>query len=206
MKGNVNRRTLYLVLLSLLLLTFVIAFSFFLLIPKGKEYRTLRLENKKEEKLLLAAREHYDAVEEKKKKMEETHQKIIKGFKSNFNPEKFARLHAHEFHDLYLSEIASSDQNGSFKVYEVNATTKISSPQTFYHFLDKVNQADWIIGVDFPIHFEREGDLIKSSFTMKVHHTVEASEEMKESEAVEKKDHSDALNTHHDVKIPSHAH
>jgi hypothetical protein len=62
-----------------------------------------------------------------------------------------------------------AESNGSFKVYEVNATTKITSPQTFYQFLEKINKSDWIIGVDFPIHFERDGDKIKSSFTMKVH-------------------------------------
>jgi hypothetical protein len=177
MKTNINYRIFYLVLLSFALLVGVLIFSFFFLIPKGKEYRTLRLENKKEEKILVASREHYDSVHAKLLKLQESHKKTIKGFKSSFDPEKFARLYKKEFQDLYVSEIHSADQNGSFKVYEVNATAKISSPQTFYNFLDKVNQSDWIIGVDFPIHFEREGDLIKSSFTMKVHHFEEVREE-----------------------------
>jgi hypothetical protein len=177
MKTNINHRTLYLILLSFVLLVGVLIFSFLFLIPKGKEYRALRLENKKEEKMLVASREHYESVNEKLLKLNETHKKIIDGFKTPFNPEKFSRHYKKEFQDLYVSEINMTDQNGSFKVYEVNATTKISSPQTFYNFLEKVNHSDWIIGVDFPIHFEREGDLIKSSFTMKVHHYAEVKEE-----------------------------
>lgn len=182
MKGNINRRTLYLVLLSFVLLVAILVFSFFFLIPKGKEYRSLRLENKKEEQLLLSAREHRDSVQEKLLKLEKDHKKVINGFKHTFDPKQFARQYQHEFQDLYISELEVADQNGSFKVYEVNATAKISSPQTFYHFLEKVNKSDWVIGVDFPIHFERDGELIKSSFTMKVHHVIEAKEELENDE------------------------
>lgn len=177
MKNSINHRTIYLIVLSFILLSGILIFSFLFLIPKGKEYRTLRLENKKEEKMLLASREHYDTVHEKLAKLKEGQKKTINGFKTSFNPEKFARLYKKEFQDLFVTEMNMADQNGSFKVYEVNATAKISSPQTFYHFLEKVNHSDWIIGVDFPIHFEREGDLIKSSFTMKVHHFEEIKEE-----------------------------
>lgn len=184
MKAHMNPKTLYLVALSLVLLTILLTFSFFFLIPKGKEYRTLRLENKKEEKLLIDARKQYDKTQSEFQKLEETHVKTIKGFKNAFNPDKFARIHRKEFQELVISEIHLSDQNGSFKIYEVNATTKISSPESFYHFLENVNHSDWIIGVDFPIHFEREGELIKSSFTMKVHHFSEVKEEIQEASKI----------------------
>jgi hypothetical protein len=35
--------------------------------------------------------------------------------------------------------------------------------------LDDLNKGDWIIGVNFPINFVRDGEMIKSSFTMKVY-------------------------------------
>ncbi len=158
----------------------IFIFSFFLLIPKGKEYRTLRLENKKESRVLDASREEQNQLQEKLEKLEMTHKVILKAFKTSFNPKKFTSIYEKEFQDLFLSEIEMSDHNGSFKVYEVNATAKINSPETFYHFLDQVNHSDWIIGVNFPIHFEREGDLIKSSFTMKVHHLADVKEEIEE--------------------------
>jgi hypothetical protein len=170
----------------------IFLFAFLFLIPKGKEYRTLRLENKKESRILGVLREEHSLAQEKLEKLEKTHKDTIKAFESSFNPKKFTRMHEKEFQDLFLSEIEMSDHNGSFRVYEVNATAKINSPETFYHFLDKVNHSDWIIGVNFPIHFEREGDLIKSSFTMKVHHFSEVKEEIedeKEPPVKSKKSH-----------------
>jgi hypothetical protein len=51
----------------------------------------------------------------------------------------------------------------------VNATSKITSPRSFYTFLEEVSKGEWIIRVNFPIHFERDGDKIRSSFTMRVY-------------------------------------
>ncbi|MCL4431558.1 MAG: hypothetical protein M1300_04470 [Epsilonproteobacteria bacterium] len=144
-------------------------FSVFFLIPKGKEYRALRLESKKEQQMIARVQGQYDKVNEKLEKLKSENTHTIKAFKTPFDPKKFTKNNHRDFEDLYLTEIEMVDQNGSFKVYEVNATTKITSPQVFYQFLEKINKSDWIIGVDFPIYFEREGDKIKSSFTMKVH-------------------------------------
>lgn len=191
MNLQMNNRTFYLLLLSFFLMISIFIFSFLFLIPKGKEYRVLRLENKKESRILETSREERDRLQEKLEKLEQKNKGTIQAFKTTFNPQKFTRLYEKDFQDLFISEIEMSDHNGSFKIYEVNATAKINSPETFYHFLDKVNRSNWIIGVNFPIHFEREGDLIKSSFTMKVHHLSHVKEEMdkeiKESKSESKK-------------------
>ncbi|MCX6061779.1 MAG: hypothetical protein NT103_05980 [Campylobacterales bacterium] len=177
MNIRIYYRTFYLILLSLLLMVSIIAFSTFVLIPKGKEYRSLRLENKKEQAIMDTTREHYDVTEKKLQKLEEKNKETIKAYRAAFDPEKFTRLNRTQLQDLFLTELNVTDQNKSFKVYEVNATTKITSPEVFYHFLEKVNHSGWIIGVHFPVHFEREKDLIKLSFTMKVHHLSEGKEE-----------------------------
>jgi len=169
MKGRINTQTLYLILFSTLLLSVIFLFSLFILIPKGKEYRLLRLEAMKEEKVVNEARSDYKATHEKLQKLQKENAKTIKAYKTSFNPRKFTKVYAQEFQDLFLTELSKADENGSFKVYEVNATTKITSPESFYNFLEKINKSQWIIGVNFPIHFERDGDLIKSSFTMEVH-------------------------------------
>lgn len=170
MNKRQNHRTLYLVLISLFLFIAIIIFSVFFLIPKGKEYRTLRLESKKEQQMIARVQEKYDRVNEKLEKLKRENSHTLTAFKTSFNPKKFTENNHEYFEDLYLTEVEMADHNGSFKVYEVNATTKITSPQVFYQFLEKINKSDWIIGVNFPIYFEREGDKIKSSFTMKVHH------------------------------------
>lgn len=169
MSKRKNYRTLYLVLVSLFLFISIVVFSVLLLIPKGKEYRTLRLESKKEQQMISRVQGQYDRVNEKLEKLKSENAHTITAFKTPFDPKKFTKNNHEDFEDLYLTEIQMLDHNGSFKVYEVNATTKITSPQVFYQFLEKINKSDWIIGVNFPIYFEREGDRIKSSFTMKVH-------------------------------------
>ncbi|MDQ1298267.1 MAG: hypothetical protein QG558_806 [Campylobacterota bacterium] len=169
MSQRTNHRTLYLVLISLTLFFGIVVFSVLFLIPKGKEYRTLRLESKKEQQLIAQAQERYDQVNEKHKKLKSENAHVIQSFRTPFDSVKFTKNNQKDFENLYLTELEMAEQNGSFKVYEVNATTKITSPQAFYQFLEKINKSDWVIGVDFPINFERDGDKIKSSFTMKVH-------------------------------------
>lgn len=164
-----NRQTVFVVVLSLFLLIGVIAFSFLLLIPKGKEYRTLRLESKKEFQQLELAQNRHDNIQNRLQDLRHQHRHTIGAFDKPFDPGRFERLYRKEFTDLYLTEVTSLDTNGTFKVYEVNATSKITSPKSFYNFLEQVNKSEWVIGVNFPIHFERDGDKIRSSFTMKVH-------------------------------------
>ena len=164
-----NRQMSTMIILSLLFLIAVVSFSFLLLIPKGKEYRILRLESKKELQTLDLAQRRYNQTNERYEELKKRHGHVIKAFDTPFNPKQFTELNKKEFQNLYLTEITEDDANGTFKVYEVNATSKITSPGSFYHFLENVNNSDWIIGVAFPVYFERDGDTIRSSFTMKVH-------------------------------------
>jgi len=199
-----NRQTLFVVILSLFLLTGVVAFSFLFLIPKGKEYRALRLESKKEVQQLELAQNRYDNTHSRLKDLQLQHKGTIGAFDKTFNPDRFERLYKKEFTDLYLTEVTEFESNGTFKVYEVNATSKITSPQSFYNFLENVNKSEWIIGVNFPIHFERDGDKIRSSFTMKVHN--KPSEKEKPTKAKEKskpiQNHKEAVHEETEVISP----
>lgn len=183
MSKRTNRQALYLILFSLLLLGGVVVFSLAFLIPKGKEYRTMRLESKKEEQLIALAKERLSEEELKFSKLSSEHAATLKAFKTVFNPKQFTEENRHSFHDLYLSELEMAEHNRSFKIYEVNATTKITSPQIFYEFLEKINHSPWIIAVNFPIHFEREGEWIKSSFTMQVYANDTTNREEKKEES-----------------------
>ena len=183
-----SHKTFYLLLLSLILMAVIVVFSFVFLIPKGKEYRTLRLENKKEVLALAISNEEKNSLEKTLQELEKKNDKTIKAFNRPFNAYKFVKKYDKEFQDLFVSEMILDDQNGSFKVYEVNATTKIDSPEVFYHFLDNVSKSDWIIGINFPIYFEKSGEMIKSSFTMKVHHFKAVKEEIHNDEQEAKKE------------------
>lgn len=184
-----KRQTLFVVILSLLLLIGVSAFSFFFLIPKGKEYRSLRLESKKEFQEFELTQNRFDNTKNRLDDLKKEHKHTIGAFDKTFDPGRFERLYKKEFTDLYLTEVTAEESNGTFKVYEVNATSKITSPKSFYEFLENINKSEWVIGVNFPIHFERDGDQIRSSFTMKVHNKPSDTEETeKEKSKTLKKD------------------
>lgn len=166
-----NRQTIIMAILSSVLLFTIVLFSFLLLIPKGKEYRSLRMESKKEILSLELVQRRYDQASDKLQELQTRHHHTITAFNTSFDPERFTELNKKEFQDLYLTEITAQENSGTYKIYEVNATSKITSPESFYHFLESVNKSDWIIGVNFPVHFERDGDKIRSSFTMKVYNS-----------------------------------
>lgn len=169
MKINFPRQYLYMTILSLLLITFVIVFSFSVLIPKGQQYRVQRLELKKELKEYNKYQNYYDNTLSTLKDLQSKNRHIIQAFAKPFNPRRFEKQNKLFFSELTVSKIDKGKNEKGFVTYKVNTTSKISSPSNFYDFLDAINKGDWIIAVNFPIKFKREGELIKSTFTMKVY-------------------------------------
>ena len=169
MKINTSRQSLYLISLSFVLLIFILLFAFVLLIPEGKTYRENRLVVKKENAELRKYQLYNDETQERLKELQHENRHIITAFDTDFNPSRFEKQYAKYFSDLKLKQQTRLDDEKSFIVYEVNTSSKINSPQSFYDFLDALNKSDWIISVNFPINFVRENMLIKSSFKMKVY-------------------------------------
>ena len=168
MKINISRQHIYLLSILTFFLIFVLIFSFALLIPKGKEYRKNRTEFKKESKELRRYQNFHNEVESRLKELQSDNRHIITAFDATFDPNRFQKQHRNYFSALTLSELSQVSDDDEFIAYEVNTTSEISSPKSFYEFLDAVNKSDWIILVEFPINFKRDSEMIKSSFTMKV--------------------------------------
>jgi hypothetical protein len=175
MKINISRQYLYLLALSLLLLIFVLVFSFVVLIPEGKDYRIQRTDLRKESRELKRYQDFHDETLERLKKLQGDKRHIITAFDTAFNPRRFEKQNKEYFHSLSLSKQKIIGKEDEFTIYEVNTTSQMNSPKSFYDFLDAINKSDWIISVNFPINFKREADMIKSSFTMKVY-TIKNSE------------------------------
>ena len=169
MKLHMNRQLIYILALAVVFLIFVFVFAFVFLIPSGKEYRVLRIESKKISYRVDTIQAEYDRVHEIMKTLQTDNRHIIGAYKTIFNPSRFKKMYASNFESFSLSELARHSQDGEFAVYEVNTSSLIQSPQGFYDFLDGVNKSDNIVGINFPIHFERDANLIKSSFTMRVY-------------------------------------
>ncbi len=184
MKNSISRQHIYLGIVSLFLLIFVLVFSFGVLIPEGKEYRVKRIELKKMSKELREYQNFHDETFETLKNLQSKNRRVITAFDSIFNPSRFEKQNKNYFSSLSVSELTLTGSEDGFALYEVNTTSQISSPSSFYNFLDSVNKSDWIIAVNFPIHFKRDGELIRSSFTMKVYaNNKESNATASESEA-----------------------
>ncbi|MBA1433051.1 MAG: hypothetical protein FAF04_05555 [Epsilonproteobacteria bacterium] len=169
MKINISRHQIYILLLSLFLFLFVLIFSFGLLIPEGKEYRIKRVEMKKALHEYRKYKTFHDETLQTLKDLQSKNRNIITAFDRTFFPARFEQQHKAEFSSLKIAKVKRAKDHEGFSVYEVNTTSHISSPTNFYDFLDALNKGDWIIGVNFPIKFKRDGEMIKSSFTMKVY-------------------------------------
>lgn len=169
MKFHISRQMIYILALALVFLIIVFIFAFAFLIPSGKEYRMARMDAKKISYQVDTIQAEYDKINSNLKTLQADNRHIIGAYKTIFNPERFKKMYSPHFESFSLSKLAMHSQDGEFAVYEVNTSSLIQSPQGFYDFLDGVNKSDNIIGVNFPIHFERDANLIKSSFTMHVY-------------------------------------
>jgi len=169
LKINISRHHIYILLVSIFLFLFVLIFSFGLLIPEGKDYRIKRIALQKELKEYNKYKTFNEETLQKLKDLQSKNRHIITAFDRPFNPNRFEKEYKTQFSSLTLSKLARVKNEKGFAVYEVNTTSHISSPKNFYDFLDAINKGDWIIGMNFPIKFLREGEMIKSSFTMKVY-------------------------------------
>jgi len=169
MKIHISRQMVYVLGLATAFLIFVFVFAFTVLIPIGKDYRVSRMDVKKATYSVDIIQNEYDRVYKKLKNLQTENQHIIGAYKSIFNPDRFKKIYEKHFESFSLTALDPHSQDGEFTVYEVNTSNLILSPQGFYDFLDAVNKSDNIVSINFPIHFEREANLIKSSFTMRVY-------------------------------------
>ncbi len=172
MKLSISRQNIYLLILSVVLLIFVLLFAFFALIPEGKNYRIERLEIKKYEANEAQYNQWHDEILETLQALQSQHKHTIAAYDNLFDAERFVKINRVYFESLQLQKLLPAEDEEGFSVYEVNATSKIDSPSSFYAFLESINKSDWIININFPIRFEREGNVIRSSFTLKIYATL----------------------------------
>ena len=170
MKVSITRPYVYLLILSVVLFISVLIIAFALLIPKGKDYRldkaSLRGIKIEQNRVQVFNDKTYKNL----KNLQSKNRAIITAFSTKFNAKRFEKQNSKFFEKFVLGEKqVVTNEYESFDVYEVNASSKIDSPKSFYNFLEAINKGDWIVSVEFPIIFKREAKLIHSSFKIKVY-------------------------------------
>ena len=169
MKSKVSRHLIYTLVFGFTLTIFTIWFAADELVSKGKEYRKERILLKRERVKLRQYQDYHDKTLELYNQTKTKYRYIIDALQNKFEPQTFLKRYQPFFIDLSLSKLETKEKKEWYDIYEVNTTSKIKSPKNFYNFLDALNKSEWLIGITFPINFERKGDLIHSSFTMHVY-------------------------------------
>ncbi len=165
----IPRQYLYLLIMSAVFLGLLLSFSIDYIIPSGKQYRKQKLAvhtlSKRVEKLYLAKTD----INKKYNKFSKKHTAVLTAFSNTFNAGKFIETNKQYFQKITLTKLKKDKQFDVFDTYRVNAVSKIHSPENFYKFLQQINHEGWIIKIEFPIHFQRDGRLIDLDFTMRVY-------------------------------------
>lgn len=142
---------------------------FALIVPDVKKYKKAKKESYRYE---LQTKRASDVLDEEKKRLQDTTKqnlKIINALNSGFNTDKFKQFAQKFFDNVSLSKQTSAPEANGFTVYELNVTSSIKSPSSFYDFIDALPNYENVIKADFPINMTSHGNKIKSSFNIKVY-------------------------------------
>ncbi|BDY12704.1 hypothetical protein [Hydrogenimonas cancrithermarum] len=161
---------LYLVTLFLLI--------FLLVIPAVKSYKRVNKSYIETKAYYMNAQNGYETINDRLKVLKSKHRKVIEAFENSWNEGKFIAKAKEYFLHIELKPVDINISDTLFKIYEINAMTKMESPQNFYRFLDALPEIPFVIQADFPIAFKAHGgDQIEGVFRIRVY------EEKKESNA-----------------------
>lgn len=167
-----SRQNTYLLLTTLFMLIFVFSFSYYLLIPSGKSFRAAKEQVQKIRLYTHELQGDFDALHEQYERLKSDHKPTLMALRKSFDPSGFVAQNSRFFNSLEILEVQDPQQDQSYTIYEITTTSDIDSPQNFYDFIENINSSDWVIEVNFPIHFKREASTIKSSFSMKVYNAL----------------------------------
>jgi predicted negative regulator of RcsB-dependent stress response len=170
MKLNLSNENMFLLALSTCLLVVVLLFSFLILLPKEKEYRTqvsqLQTASLKFQK--------YKKIKDKRlvslKKLQSDNRYTISGLQKDFTLVKFKNEIQKYFKDATLLKKADlSKKYDNFNVYEVNLSSHIQSPKIFYDFIESIDKDGWVVEITHPIKFKKDTKDINISFGMRIY-------------------------------------
>jgi len=169
----VNFKEIRLIRLLVLILVYIIILFilvFGIVIPSIKEYKS-------ERKMYLTIQNRYEIIKneheniyDKLKTLQHKNRKIVETFEKEWDEKEFLKRANSYFNKVKLKLVDNNITDPKFKIYEMDATTKMSSPENFYRFMEALPLMPFVIEADFPISFDSDGDLISGVFRIKVFH------------------------------------
>ena len=158
-------RMLIWILLYLVIL-FVLIFA--VVIPSVKEYKRVNGEYVQSKAEFMAAEQEHDDIFDRLKVLQSKHRKITEAFENRWDEKIFIKSAQKFFQKADLKRLDVNLSDPHFRIYELNAMTKMESPQNFYRFLDAFPSLPYVIQADFPIAFRAQKGEIEGVFRIRV--------------------------------------
>ncbi|WP_456323722.1 hypothetical protein [Hydrogenimonas sp.] len=175
-------RMLIWVLLYLLL---VFSFIFILVIPVVKAYKGVNSDYVDVKARHMAVKNEHDTVFERLKSLQAKYRKVIAAFENRWDEKRFMEQARKYFLQVRLMPVESNVSDPNYKIYEINALTKMESPQNFYRFLESFPSIPFVLQADFPIAFKAHGsDEIEGIFRIRVYEEKKGVESNRSRESV----------------------
>ncbi len=140
-----------------------------LILPNIKKYRVARANYDQAIVHKIRVQSVLDQRDKELKKLLSDNRKIFDSFKHEFNQEEFTIFANQFFSKVALKEVKQSEHTKEFRVYELNVTSSLKTPVKFYKFLNALNHYQNLVQADFPIDLKSNGNLIYSTFKIKVY-------------------------------------
>lgn len=153
--------------LAFLAISFIIIFAF--IVPNIKEYKEVKALHNRNEMATIRLENTLNAKEDQLRKIVKNNQKLLDALITTFDEKKFIIYTNKFFTHVSLAKNSNQKSHKGFLVYELNVTSSLQTPQNFYDFLDGLKTYENIIKADFPIQLTANGDIIQSSFNIKVY-------------------------------------
>jgi len=164
-----SRQMVYMLSASLILLLFVLLFSFIFLIPAGKDYRKNKIEYRKTSLELNEVQNFYETRLSTYKDLQSQNIHVINAFDNTFDSKRFSAQSKSFFSSLSVSNPSKATVDGFLDVYEINSSSLISSPTNFYEFIEALNKGESIVELNFPVSMKRVDGGVQTDFCMKVY-------------------------------------
>jgi hypothetical protein len=168
-----NFKEIRLIRLLLWILFYLIALFlaiFLFIIPMVKSYKQTRKANVRERLAFTQLRDDHDMVYEKLKALQQKHRKAISAFETPWNEKAFVQKAERFFLAITLKPLDTNRSDPQYRIYEINARTRMDSPQNFYRFIEAIPNFSHVIEADFPIAFRSVGrDEIEGVFNIRVY-------------------------------------
>ncbi len=152
----------------LLYLVIVFMLIFALVIPSVKEYKRVNGEYTRSKAEFMAAEQEHDEIFDRLKVLRSKQRKVTEAFENRWNEKLFIESAEKFFQKVDLKPIDVNLSDPHYKIYELNAMTKMESPQNFYRFLDALSSLPYVIQADFPIAFRADKGEIEGIFRIRV--------------------------------------